>query len=276
MKLSANLSMLFKEWPFLDRFERAAAAGFEAVEFWWPPSDVSPSDVVAAVKDSGVSVAMFNFNAGDMAAGDRGLLSDPARETEFLDNVPVALGLAERVGCHRLNALAGVAIPGLDRDRQLELARKNVAWAAERAAAAGVDVLVEAVNTFENGPYLLHRTDQALAFLDAVGAHNVEYQYDVYHMQRMEGNVAATLREHARRMGHVQIADSPGRGEPGTGELNFRFLFEVLAGSGYEGYIGLEYAPTTATTEASLDWLEQLVAAIGPVYLDDGLVEKSA
>jgi hydroxypyruvate isomerase len=263
--------MLFKERPFLNRFERAAAAGFDAVEFWWPPAGSTPADVAAAVEASGVAVALFNFYAGNMPAGDRGLLSDPDRQGEFRDNVPVALELAKRVGCTRLNALVGTALPGLERDHQLELARANVAWAAERAAADGVEILVEAVNTFENGPYLLHRTDQALAFLDAVEAPNVAYQYDVYHMQRMEGNIAATLREHGHRMGHVQIADSPGRGEPGTGELDFAYLFGVLAEIGYDRFVGLEYAPTTATTEASLDWRERLVHATSaaPLQHDD-------
>ncbi|MEA2359947.1 MAG: hydroxypyruvate isomerase [Solirubrobacteraceae bacterium] len=264
MRLSANLSILFKDVPFLERVERAAAAGFDAVEFWWPPEDVSPQDVAAAVKAADVDVALFNFYAGDMPAGDRGLLSDPARQGEFRANVPVALELAERVGCTRINALVGTALAGVDRSQQLALARQNVAWAAELAAAAGVEILVEAVNTFENGPYLLHRTDQALAFIDAVQAPNVAYQYDVYHMQRMEGNVAATLRTHAARIAHVQIADSPGRGEPGTGELNFAYLFEVLEEIGYDGHVGLEYVPTTDTTEQSLAWIERLLPALAP------------
>ncbi len=253
MRFSANVSILFKEVPFLDRFGRARDAGFSAVEFWWP-SDVDLGEVEKAIKDTGLEVALFNFDAGDMAAGDRGLAGDPDREQQFRENVPVAVNLARSLGCTRMNALVGHDIPGMDRGEQFALARENVRFAAEKAAA-GVTVMVEALNTFENGPYLLYTTEQAVEFVKSVGRENVRVQHDFYHMQRMEGNLVANLREHIGMIGHVQIADSPARGEPGTGEIRYPFVLGELERLGYDGYVGLEYNPTTETTEESLNWL---------------------
>jgi hydroxypyruvate isomerase len=259
MRFSANLSILFKDSPFLERFDRAARAGFDAVEFWWPSGE-DLGEVEAAIRDSGATVALFNFDAGDMPSGDRGLLSDPDRQHSFRANVPVALELAERIGCRQLNALVGLELPGYEREEQLALAAENLKWAAREAARVDARVLVEAVNTFENGPYLVSRTSEALKLINAAGEPNIALQYDAYHMQRMEGNLAATIRAHHDRIAHVQIADSPGRGEPGTGEINFTYLFGVLEEVRYAGYIGLEYLPTTATTEESLDWMPELSA----------------
>jgi hydroxypyruvate isomerase len=256
MRFSANLSFLFKEVPFAERFERARSAGFAGVEFMWP-GDAELSAVERAVADTGLEVALFNFDAGDIAAGDRGLLSDPARQERFRENVPVALALASRIGCTRLNALVGVRRPEIELAAQLQLARENVAWAAVQARAQGASIMIEAVNSYENGPYLLDTTAKAIGFLDAVGADNVALQYDVYHMQRMEGNLADTIVRLLPRIGHVQIADPPGRGEPGTGEINYRFILELLERSGYGGWVGLEYNPTTARTEESLGWMKE-------------------
>jgi hydroxypyruvate isomerase len=190
-----------------------------------------------------------------MAAGDRGLVSDPEQQHLFRDNVPVALDLARSLGCERMNVLVGHEIPGMDREEQLALARENVRFAAEEAETADVTVLVEAVNTFENGPYLLYTTGQAVEFVELVGRENVRIQHDFYHMQRMEGNLVANLRECFDHIGHVQIADSPERGEPGTGEIHYPFVLDELEKLGYEGYVGLEYNPTTELTEESLGWL---------------------
>jgi hydroxypyruvate isomerase len=256
MRFCANVSILFKEAPFLERFGRARGAGFSAVEFWWPSGE-NLEEVEAAVKEAGLEVALFNFDAGDMPGGDRGLLSDPDRQEQFRENVPVALELAQRLGCGRLNALVGQEISGMSREEQLDLARENVGWAAGLAAEYGVEVLVEAVNTFENGPYLLYKTDDAARFAGSVGKANVKLQYDVYHMQRMEGNLAVTLREHIGEIGHVQVADSPGRGEPGTGEIHYPYVFGVLEELGYDGYVGLEYSPTTEKTEDSFAWIPE-------------------
>jgi hydroxypyruvate isomerase len=256
MRFCANVSILFKESPFLERFERAAAAGFPAVEFWWPAGE-SLDEVEAAIKDAGLQVALFNFDAGDMAAGDRGMLSDPDRAHRFRENVPVALDLARRLGCERMNALVGLERAPRERGAQLALAAENVRWAADQAAPHGIDITIEAVNTFENGPYLVHTTRQAAAFIDTVDRPNVRIQWDAYHMQRMEGNLVATVTEFLPRIGHIQIADSPGRGEPGTGEINFPFVLDAIEAHGYEGWIGLEYNPTTATTEESLGWMPE-------------------
>jgi hydroxypyruvate isomerase len=256
MKFCANVSILFKESPFLERFERAAAAGFPAVEFWWPAGE-SLNEVEAAIRDAGLQVALFNFDAGDMAAGDRGMLSDPDRVHRFRENVPVALDLARRLGCERMNALVGLERSPSEREAQLALAAENVRWAADEAAPHGIDITIEAVNTFENGPYLVPTTRRSAAFIDTVDRPNVRIQWDAYHMQRMEGNLVATVTEFLPRIGHIQIADSPGRGEPGTGEINFPFVLDAIEALGYEGWIGLEYNPTTATTEDSLRWMPE-------------------
>jgi hydroxypyruvate isomerase len=256
MRFSANVSILFKEVPFLERFGRAASSGFSAVEFWWP-SDEDPGEVEKTVKDAGVEVALFNFDAGDMPSGDRGLVGDPGRERQFRENVPVALDLARALDCRRMNVLVGHEIEGIDREDQLALARENVRSTADVARAAGVTVMVEAVNTFENGPYLLYTTQQAVEFVRSVERENVKIQHDLYHMQRMEGNLVANLREYIGLIGHVQIADSPGRGEPGTGEIHYPYVLDAIEDLEYDGYVGLEYNPTTETTEESLYWLPE-------------------
>jgi hydroxypyruvate isomerase len=248
--------MLFKEVDFLDRFGRAAEAGFAAVEFWWPSGE-DLGRVDAAVKDAGLQVALFNFDAGDMPGGDRGLLSDPGRQQEFRDNVPVALELARSLGCPRLNALVGLELDEVDTAEHLELAADNVGWAADQAAGDGIEIMIEAVNTFENGPYLLATTNAAADFVERVGRDNVKLQYDAYHMQRMEGNVVATLRDRIGSIDHIQVADSPDRGEPGSGELNYRYIFAAIEELPYDGWVGLEYKPTTETTEESLAWLPE-------------------
>ena len=268
MRFSANLSILFKEVPLLDRFGLASEAGFSAVEFWWPGYEADPGEVERAVKDAGLAVALFNFDAGDMPNGDRGLVSDPGRTDQFRENVPVALELARSLGCERMNVLAGHEKADLGREQQLALARENVAFAAGEAEAAGVTVMVEAVNTFENGPYLLHTTEQAVEFVEGVGRANVKIQHDFYHMQRMEGNLVANLRRYFDHVGHVQVADSPGRGEPGTGEIHYAYVLAELESLGYDGYVGLEYNPTTETTGESLGWIPRDLRAAGGAAAD--------
>jgi hydroxypyruvate isomerase len=228
VRFSVNISILFTELPLLERFQAAAACGCR--------------------------LALLNFDAGDMAAGDRGLLSDLERHEEFRENVPVALELAAWLGCRRLNALAGTERAGQPREQQLALAVENVRFAADMAARQDAEVLIEPVNRLENGPYLFGRTAEAVRFIDEVARPNVRLQYDTYHAQRSEGNLAATIREQIGRIGHVQIADSPDRHEPGNGEINFGFLLRTLGELGYNGYVGLEYKPR-GSTEASLRWL---------------------
>jgi hydroxypyruvate isomerase len=255
MRFSANISTLFKEAPFLERFELAARAGFKAVEFWWPVE--APAEVEAAVRDAGVRAILFNFDAGDMPAGERGLIANPDAHVQrwFREHVPVALDLARRLSCPKLNLLVGLRLDGVDREEQLRLARANVAWAADQAAAAGVLVLIEALNTLEAPGYLLDNTRAAAGFIGSLDRPNVKLQYDVYHMQRMEGNLVANLRAHMPSIGHIQIADSPHRGQPGTGEINYPYVLGAIEQLGYDGYVGLEYNPTTPATEDSLAWL---------------------
>lgn len=268
MRFCANLSILFKEVPLLERFGRAREAGFSAVEFWWPGHEVDLGEIEHAVGDAGLKVALFNFDAGDMPSGDRGLVSDPGRQGQFRKNVPPALDLAKSLGCDRMNVLVGQEIAGMDRDEQLALARENVRFTADAAAERGIGVVVEAINTFENGAYLLWTTQQAVEFVDEVERENVRVQHDFYHMQRMEGNLVATLREHVGSIGHVQIADSPERGEPGTGEIRYPYVLAALEDLGYDGYVGLEYNPTTETTEESLEWLPKELRS-GDVAVSD-------
>ena len=254
-RFAANVSILFAERPFLERFEAASRAGFDAVEFWWPAGEDLDA-LVGAARDAALDVVLINFDGGDLAAGDRGLLNDPDREHRFHANVPVALDLARALGCRQLNALVGLERPDEPRAAQLSRARDNVRRAARAAAPHGIRVLIEAINIWDNGPYLLHSTAQAAAFVREVGESNVALQYDVFHMQRMEGDLTATLRRHIADIAHVQIADVPGRAEPGTGEIRFEYLFEVLDELGYQGHVGAEYVPT-GRTEDSLTWLRE-------------------
>ncbi|HMJ09316.1 MAG TPA: TIM barrel protein [Pyrinomonadaceae bacterium] len=248
-----NISVLLKEYPFLERFDRAKRLGFSAVEFYWNREE-DPNHVAERVQDAGLRVAAFNFDAGDMAAGDRGLLSDPNREAELRENVPIAIELADRLRCGKLTALTGNLNPELEREPQLDLIRENLRWICELAGEAGITVLVEAINAYDNKLYPFTTTRETVAFLNSVEVSNLKYLYDIYHMQRMEGNLAETLMRNIESIGHIQIADSPARHQPGTGEINYRYIFQEIENSGYGGYVGLEYNPSTSTEE-SLDWL---------------------
>ena len=254
LRFHPNISILYPDLSFHEGVLRAAAAGFHACEFWWPLGE-SVDAVAASIGQADIEVELFNFYAGDLAGGDRGFLGDPERQHLFRENVPVALDLAARVGARKLNALLGHRLVSLSLEEQLDLARENVTWAADRASSIGATILIEAVNTFENGPYLLPTTSAVAAFIRRVGRSNVRIQYDVYHMQRMEGNIASTLETYMPEIGHIQIADAPDRGQPGTGEINFRFVFGEIARLGYRGSIGLEYRPRDATLEESMRWL---------------------
>lgn len=263
MRFAANLSMLWAELPLAERFERAARAGFDTVELWWPGSAAAAGlpDLTARW---GLQLALLNFDAGDMARGDRGLAGDPRRRARLRANVPEALAIARRCGCTRLNLLLGRRQEACSREEQMECAAENVAWAADQAAAVGCQIMIEAVNSMDNGPCLLTTTAAAAGFAAAVGRPNVALQYDVYHMQRMEGDITATLDAHWPVIGHIQIADVPGRGEPGTGEINYPFVLGHLARRGYQGAVGLEYRPSTGRTEDSLEWLRAYRAGSWP------------
>jgi hydroxypyruvate isomerase len=253
LRFDVNISILLKEVSFVERFERATSLGFGAVEFWWPGEE-NLAAVAEQVQATGLKVALMNFDAGNMAGGERGFLNDPSRQQWLRDRVPHALDFAARIGCPQLNALVGNTIPGESRQAQLELVRENLAWAADRAAEAGLGVVVESLNIFENSRYLLTNTRETLQLLAEVNRPNLKYQYDIYHMQRMEGNLIATLREHIGQIGHIQVADSPDRHEPGTGEIHYAHVLAALDALGYQGYVGLEYNPST-NSEASFSWL---------------------
>ncbi|MBX0326463.1 TIM barrel protein [Oscillochloris sp. ZM17-4] len=250
-----NISITMPGLPYARRIDEAARMGFTAVELWWPRGE-DLGALARRVSDAGLSVALINFDGGDLAAGERGFLNDPVRQAEFRASAPAALDLARRLGCHQLNALVGRWLPGEPRESQLARVRENLTWVCDLAAHAGVTVLLEALNSWETPAYMLTSTADSLAMIDSVGAPNLALQYDVYHMQRMEGNICATVAAHAGRIGHIQFADSPGRGQPGTGELNFPFIFQAIEDSGYTGYVGAEYLPR-GSLEESLGWLRR-------------------
>lgn len=255
LRFDLNISILLKEFPFLERFAHAARLGFGAVEFWWPAGE-DLTAVAEQVSIHKLNVALMNFDAGNMAAGERGFLNDPRKRDQLRTHVPLALEFAARIGCPQLNALVGNTIADISRAAQLECVQENLAWIADAAAASGLGVVVEALNSFENTRYLLTNTQETLKLLQEVNRPNLKFQYDYYHMQRMEGNLIATVREHIGQIGHIQIADSPDRHEPGTGEIHYAHVLVALEATGYQGYVGLEYNPST-TSEASLAWLPQ-------------------
>jgi hydroxypyruvate isomerase len=247
--------MLWADLPLADRFERAARAGFGAVELWWPGTEAAES-LPGLTSRWNLRLALLNFDTGDMAAGDRGLAADLRRQEQLRANVPAALRIARSCGCERLNLPVGLRQRRYSRTAQLACARDNVAWAGDQAAQAGCEVMIEALNPMDNGPCLLTTTRAAAGFVAAVARPNVRLQYDAYHMQRTEGDLTATLDAYWDLIGHIQIADVPGRHEPGTGEINYPFLLGHIAAKGYQGAIAAEYHPSTARTEDSLGWLE--------------------
>jgi hydroxypyruvate isomerase len=250
-----NLSMLWADLPLADRFERAARAGFGAVELWWPGTEAAES-LPGLTSRWNLRLALLNFDTGDMAAGDRGLAADLRRQEQLRANVPAALRIARSCGCERLNLPVGLRQRRYSRTAQLACARDNVAWAGDQAAQAGCEVMIEALNPMDNGPYLLTTTAAAATFVREVARPNVRLQYDAYHMQRTEGNITATLDEYWHLISHVQIADVPGRHEPGTGEINYQFVLDHLDRKGYQGAVGLEYLPSAGRAEDSFGWLD--------------------
>ena len=256
-KFAANLTMLFTELPFLDRFERAASAGFTAVEFLFPYA-FAAGDIKARLDAHHLTLVLHNLPAGDWDAGERGIACLPGREDEFRAGVGKAIAYAQALGVPQLNCLAGKAPAGADEAQLRKTLVSNLAFAAAALKKAGLRLLIEPINTFDIPGFYLNRTVQALEILDEVGADNAFVQYDIYHAQRMEGELAATMQKHLARIGHIQLADNPGRNEPGTGEINYPFLFAHLDRIGYSGWIGCEYKPA-ATTEAGLGWLQPFV-----------------
>jgi len=252
-RLAANLTMLFTELPFLDRFDAAAAAGFRAVECV-APYVAPPQAVRERLEALGLEMALFNLPAGDWAAGDRGMAADPARREAFGESIDLAREYAQATGAKTLHLMAGKIAPGADRAAWTNTLVNNVRMAADVLAADGVTVVLEPINTRVDMPgYFYDTTAAVLAVMDAAARPNVKLLYDVYHMQIMEGDLARTLERLMPRIGHVQIADNPGRGEPGSGEINYPWLLSRLDALGYSGWVGCEYKPAGATADG-LGW----------------------
>lgn len=255
-KFAANLTMLFTELPFLDRFEAAKQAGCTAVEYLFP-YEYEKTHLAALLRKHGLKQVLHNLPAGDWAAGDRGLACDPQRVSEFRTGVAKAIDYANALDCPQLNCLAGKVPQGVSREEAHATLIDNLRYAAGQLKAHGIRLLVEPINHFDIPGFFLTRTDQALALMDEVGSDNLLLQYDIYHAQRMEGELGETLRRHLARIGHIQLADNPGRHEPGTGEINFPWLLRHIDALGYKGYIGCEYKPRTTTSEG-LGWIKEM------------------
>jgi hydroxypyruvate isomerase len=251
-KLAANLTTLYGELEFLDRFEAAARAGFRGVEYLFPYS-YGTTQLVERLQQHGLTQVLHNLPAGDWAAGERGIACHPDRISEFREGVDRAIEYATALGCKQVNCLAGIAPAGVSAEKLQETFIGNLQFAADKLARARIRLLIEPINTRDIAGFYLSGTAQALEIMDAVVSENLWLQYDIYHMQVMEGNLATTIAKNLGRIAHLQLADNPGRHEPGTGEINYPFLFQFIDKLGYGGWIGCEYKPQT-TTSAGLGW----------------------
>ena len=253
-KFNANLSMMFNEVPFLERFGAAAKAGFKGVEFLFP-YDFTPAQVREQLDRHHLEMVLFNMPPGDFAAGDRGTACDPARFGEFQDGVGKALEYAKVLGVKQLHVMAGLKPRGLNDETMREAYLASLRFACAETAKHGIKVLIEAINTRDIPGFYLNYSAQALDVMHYVGAANLGFQYDIYHMQIMEGDLAPTIEKHLSKIAHMQLADTPGRHEPGTGEINYDFLFRHIDRIGYQGWIGCEYRPA-GKTEDGLGWMK--------------------
>ncbi|MFC3283806.1 hydroxypyruvate isomerase [Litchfieldella rifensis] len=253
-KFAANLSMLFTEEEFLDRFEAAAEAGFRGVEYLFPYA-YQPAEIKERLGAHGLTQVLHNLPAGDWGAGERGIACHPNRVSEFREGVEQAIEYATALGCQQVNCLAGIQPQGVSQEQARETLIDNLRFAADKLSRENILLLAEPINTRDIPGFFLNRTEQALSLFDAVGSDNLKLQYDIYHMQIMEGDLAMTMEKHLARIAHIQLADNPGRHEPGTGEINYPFLFAHLDRLGYDGWIGCEYKPKASTREG-LGWLD--------------------
>jgi hydroxypyruvate isomerase len=251
-RFAANLTMLFAEMPFLDRFAAAKAAGFSGVEYLFP-YDYDKADLREQLDEHGLVQVLHNLPAGNWAAGERGIAILPDRVDEFRDGVGRAISYAKALDCRQLNCLVGIAPRTADPFEMNEVLVENLRFAADALARERIRLLVEPINTLDIPGFLLNRTAQAVQLIADVRSSNLFIQYDIYHMQVMEGDIARSLQKHLPRIAHVQLADNPGRNEPGTGEINYPFLFRHLDTLGYRGWVGCEYKPRTTTVDG-LGW----------------------
>jgi hydroxypyruvate isomerase len=254
-KLAANLTMLFNEVGFLDRFGEAARAGFRGVEFLFPYA-FKPGQIAEQLDANGLELVLHNLPAGNWEAGERGIACHPGRKAEFQDGVGRAIEYAKALGVTRLNCLAGIKPQDVTPGEAYGTLVDNLKFAAGALKAEGIHLLVEPINTFDIPGFFLSGTRQALEIIRETGSDNLFVQYDIYHMQRMEGELAATIKANLPKIAHIQLADNPGRFEPGTGEINYRYLFGMLDEIGYAGWIGCEYKPK-AGTAAGLGWIAE-------------------
>ena len=251
-KFAANLTMLFTERPFLERFAAAKAAGFTGVEYLFP-YEFEKAVLREKLLQHGLSQVLHNLPAGNWGAGERGIAILPNRIKEFRDGVKRAIDYAKALDCRQLNCLAGIAPAAANAAELRDVFVDNLGFAANALADHGIRLLIEPINTRDIPGFFLSGTGQARDIIADVGSDNLFIQYDIYHMQIMEGDLAPTMKKHLDRIAHVQLADNPGRNEPGTGEINFDFLFRYLDDLGYAGWIGCEYKPKTTASEG-LDW----------------------
>lgn len=253
-KLSANLSMLFTEVPFMARFDAAAKAGFKGVECQFPYA-FDLDQIAERLASNQLEMVLFNLPAGDWEGGDRGIAANPDRVSEFRNGVGKAIEAAKKLGVKQMNCLGGLTPEGVSEDRIYQTFVDNLRFAAGELKKAGICLLVEPVNNLDvPGAYLSH-TQKAIDIIRDAGSDNAFLQLDIYHLQRMEGELANTIKTNIAMIKHMQLADNPGRHEPGTGEINYRFLFSFIDELGYDGWIGCEYHPKTTTTDG-LRWIE--------------------
>lgn len=253
---AANLTMLFNEEPFLARFQKAANAGFTAVEFLFPYAHKA-EEIKHQLDLNHLRLVLHNLPAGDWDAGERGIACHPDRVEEFRSGVAKAIEYAKVLGAPQLNCLAGKAPAGIDRQILHDTFVDNLQFAAGELKKANLRLLIEPINTFDIPGFFLSKTKQAVEILGQVDADNAFIQYDIYHAQRMEGELCNTIEQNLSKIAHIQLADNPGRNEPGTGEINYAHLFQFLDRIGYKGWIGCEYKPAT-TTQAGLGWIKAL------------------
>jgi len=257
-KFAANLSMLYQDAPFLDRFALAHGAGFEAVEFLFPYA-WDAGQIAERLRRHDLQLVLFNLPAGDWNAGDRGMACDPRRSDEFRAGVASALAYATELQVRQVHCMAGKPPTGLAPERARANYIDNLRYAADQLAGAGINLLIEPINQYDMPGYLLNHSRQALDIIAEADRPNLFLQYDIYHMQRMEGELSNTIAAHLPMIKHMQAADTPGRHEPGSGEINYRHLFAHIDALGYDGWIGCEYLPA-GDTNAGLAWRQQLCA----------------
>ncbi|NLI91923.1 MAG: hydroxypyruvate isomerase family protein [Peptococcaceae bacterium] len=255
-EFSANLNFLFNEVPFMERFSAAAKAGFKNVEFMFP-YDFDQNEIKKQLEQNGLKIVLFNLPAGNWSEGDRGIAADPARKAEFKLGVGKAIEAAKFLDVNRVNCLAGKVNGEYEREAIMENLLDNLGYAADEFQKAGLDLMIEPINHFDIPGFYLNTTDQVMEIIKKLGRTNIYLQYDIYHAEREGENHELILQSCFANIGHIQIADNPGRNEPGTGIIKVKFLFDTLDKMGYKGYIGMEYKPSASTVD-SLQWVKQM------------------